>query len=204
MNEILMNMGAEKRDRIINSALMEFSKNGFKKASTNKIVVEAGISKGLLFHYFINKKGLYDHLEKFSIETVMKNITDKLNWDESDFFERVKQIVLIKIQVTAQYPYIYDFMIKTYENMTADDIFEYRENLSPGLLQKVYTYNIDYSKFKDSMDIKKVTQIIQWSLEGYGKDFYDKLQKTKEPINYEELIEDFEKLICILKEAFYK
>ena len=38
MNEILKNMDAEKRDRIINAALEEFAKNGFDKASTNNIV----------------------------------------------------------------------------------------------------------------------------------------------------------------------
>jgi AcrR family transcriptional regulator len=44
MEEILKNMGEEKRNRIINSALEEFSKNSFEKASTNNIVKKAGIS----------------------------------------------------------------------------------------------------------------------------------------------------------------
>ena len=56
MEKIFKNIDIEKRDRIINSALEEFSKNRFEKASTNNIVKNANISKGLLFHYFANKK----------------------------------------------------------------------------------------------------------------------------------------------------
>lgn len=59
--EIFKNIDEEKRGRIINSALEEFSKNSFDKASTNIIVKNAGISKGSLFHYFKNKQELYEN-----------------------------------------------------------------------------------------------------------------------------------------------
>lgn len=48
-----------KQDRIINAAMKEFALKGYKNASTNEIVKEAGISKGLLFHYFTNKKAYF-------------------------------------------------------------------------------------------------------------------------------------------------
>ena len=62
MDEILKNIDAEKRDRIINSAIDEFAMYPYEKASTNNIVKNAGISKGLLFHYFENKQELVQHL----------------------------------------------------------------------------------------------------------------------------------------------
>jgi AcrR family transcriptional regulator len=46
-----MQMEPEKRERVINAALMEF-RHGFEHTSTDAIVREAGISKGLLYHYF--------------------------------------------------------------------------------------------------------------------------------------------------------
>ncbi|ANB57099.1 bacterial regulatory s, tetR family protein [Anoxybacillus sp. B7M1] len=42
----------EKRALIIKVAIEEFVKNGYEKASTDVITRRAGISKGLLFHYF--------------------------------------------------------------------------------------------------------------------------------------------------------
>mgnify|MGYP001006429114 FL=1 len=48
----------QKRQRVIRASIEEFAK-GYEVASTNEIVRKAGISKGLLFHYFGNKKNLY-------------------------------------------------------------------------------------------------------------------------------------------------
>lgn len=47
------------RERIIGAARDEFSRVGYRSASTNRIVSAAGVSKGLLFSYFGTKKELY-------------------------------------------------------------------------------------------------------------------------------------------------
>ena len=49
----------EKQDRILNAAIKEFAQKGYDSASTNEIVKEAGISKGLLFHYFKIKSSYF-------------------------------------------------------------------------------------------------------------------------------------------------
>ena len=52
MNEKFFDLKKEKsRNRMINAALKIFAKNGYRHASTDDMVAEAGISKGLLFHY---------------------------------------------------------------------------------------------------------------------------------------------------------
>ena len=63
MNEKFFDLKKEKQDRMINAALKVFALNGYRHASTDDIVREAAISKGLLFHYFENKLGVvYMHL----------------------------------------------------------------------------------------------------------------------------------------------
>lgn len=62
MNEKFWDMKKEKQDRIMNAAIGVFATQGYGHASTDEIVKRAGISKGLLFHYFISKQGLYDFL----------------------------------------------------------------------------------------------------------------------------------------------
>ena len=59
MNEKFFDLKKEKQDRMINAALKVFALNGYRHASTDDIVREAAISKGLLFHYFENKLGVY-------------------------------------------------------------------------------------------------------------------------------------------------
>ena len=91
LQEILKNMDEVKRDRIINSAIDEFAKYPYAKASTNNIVENAGISKGLLFHYFGNKKDLYDKLSRFVFNKLSDEIKANIDWEQTDILERIKQ-----------------------------------------------------------------------------------------------------------------
>lgn len=59
MNDKFFDVKKEKQDRIINASLKMFALNGYRHASTDDMVREAAISKGLLFHYFGSKLGLY-------------------------------------------------------------------------------------------------------------------------------------------------
>lgn len=47
------------RQRILAAAMQEFSENGYESASLNTICAKHSISKGILYHYFKDKKELY-------------------------------------------------------------------------------------------------------------------------------------------------
>ena len=47
------------RDALLGAALHEFTAHGFGKASLNRILSSAGMSKGQLYHHFASKEGLY-------------------------------------------------------------------------------------------------------------------------------------------------
>src|SRR5690625_5577728 len=68
--EKFKNLDKKKQKRIINAALKEFTAKGFDQASTNRIVKEAGIGKGMLFYYFKSKKDLYLYLVDYCIEII--------------------------------------------------------------------------------------------------------------------------------------
>ena len=61
-----------KQDRIIQAGMECFGKNGYQGANTDEIAEKAGISKGLLFHYFKNKERFYLYLCKFCESCMMK------------------------------------------------------------------------------------------------------------------------------------
>ena len=62
----------ERREAIVSAAVETFGKNDYKNASTETIARRAGISKGLLFFYFKNKKELYLYLMEHLMEKVSK------------------------------------------------------------------------------------------------------------------------------------
>lgn len=77
----------EKRKwQILDTALKHFISYGFYGTSTRKIAEEAGISSGLMFHYFPNKLALYEAL----VEIGCERLTIKNGEGESPmkFFEK--------------------------------------------------------------------------------------------------------------------
>src|SRR6056297_2984871 len=204
MEEILKNMEKGKRDKIINSALEEFSKNVFQKASTNKIVQKAGISKGLLFHYFNSKRELYDKLEEYVVLLITDAIREQVDWTGSDLVERIKQITLIKFKLMNQYPYIYDFSLAMVKNGSIEALKGRYEKDFTDLMTKVYQLNIDYDLFKEGIDLQKVIRIIQWTLDKYGEEFIEKFKQTGKRIEPDQIYTDVEDYLNILKKAFYK
>ena len=93
MNDRFWELKKEKQDRMINSALKVFSQYGYKHASTDEIVRGAEISKGLLFHYFESKIGLYAFLYDYATRFVTLELTANVEKSESRYYELYKQIL---------------------------------------------------------------------------------------------------------------
>ena len=204
MEDLLVNVDKEKRDNIINSAMKEFSLNTFQKASTNIIVEEAGISKGLLFHYFGTKDKLYKYLEYFSIKIMTEEIMGQLDWEQKDIFLRLKEISMIKFKVLEQYPYLTDFSLLVFQGKTAEEIMHINPDFPLELYSQIYTHNIDYSLFKEDIDVEKAINIIKWTIEKYGDDFRRAIKDGSMEFDYKAIEKEIYEYIDILKVCFYK
>ena len=68
------NIDPARKEKILDAALSEFSKNGYDNASLNSIIREAGISKGSLYYYFEDKTDLYVTVLKKSMAEVFQEI----------------------------------------------------------------------------------------------------------------------------------
>lgn len=197
-------MDEEKKLRIINSSMEEFSKNKFDKASTNTIVKKANISKGLLYHYFDSKKKLYEYLEKFVIKTIMDEIKEKLDWNQQDIFKRIEEVAMIKFKISQRYPYIFDFSITIFENKSLEEISQISEDFSLEFYSQIYTYNIDYGLFKEEVDIPKAINIIRWTLEKYSEEIRARIIKLNTSVDYKSMEKEVYEYTKMLKKCFYK
>lgn len=205
MEDILERMEEEKRQNLINSAMKEFGSNRYEKASTNMIVKEAGISKGLLYHYFDSKEALYDYLIVFTINSIGKAIMDSVEWDDGDLINRMHRVVEIKLGILEQYPYMLDFGKIMYDLKSLEEMKKLVEKYLPEIYFKVYSHNIDYSLFKDEIDVARAAKMVQLFLDGFSEEL---LQKHKTSISStQELKDEIAELTIYLdmyKEAFYK
>lgn len=74
--KIFFNLPNEKRERILDIAVTEFSENPYDTASISKIVRESGISKGSFYNYFEDKKDLYQYLVELGTEEKLNCLSE--------------------------------------------------------------------------------------------------------------------------------
>ncbi|MEH7436126.1 TetR/AcrR family transcriptional regulator [Neobacillus drentensis] len=202
-----LNLDSEKQNRIINAAIKEFAQKGYSNASTNEIVKEAGISKGLLFHYFQNKKQLFLFLFDSCVELISDDFYKKIDLTETDFFQRIRQSVLIKMELLAQYPDLFKFVEKAYMDDAADIQAEMQKKireLNHINIGKIYE-GIDVSKFRDDIDIQKIFKIITWTFEKLSdEELYKAKLLPNYEIDYQKVQKEAEEYFEILIKCFYK
>ena len=203
INHKFFSLKPEKRERIINAALKEFAKNGYDKASTNEIVKESGISKGSLFNYFISKKELYLLLLDYVVK-VIEQMYDEVDWSETDFFKRMRQFGLVKFKTYKKFPHVFDF-INAVTNEDAAEVRPEIKSISKDLissgLERAYE-NIDFTRFRDDIDIKKSIDIINCAILGLAE------QKRNRVSSFAdvgiEVLDEFDEYFKILERCFYK
>jgi len=193
----------EKRERIINAALKEFARNGYKKASTNEIIKEAEISKGSLFNYFNSKKELYLFLLDYVVK-VIDQIYDEVDWTETDLFERMRQFGLVKFKVYKKFPQAFNFL-KAVANEDAVEVKSEIDKIGKQLiasgLERGYQ-NIDWTKFREDIDRKKIINIITWTILSFAEQQRDQVGSFEDVSM--EVLNEWDEYFEILKRCFYK
>ncbi|WP_207641209.1 TetR/AcrR family transcriptional regulator [Clostridium akagii] len=191
----------------MNSAMKEFSQKGFKNASTDVIVNNASISKGALFYYFKNKKELFLFLYDYAINIIKNEILMKFNDDEKDIFARRLQASMLKIEILNKYPEIYQFTTVAYMEDSAEvkSELEIRNREIIAIGKGFLNEGIDTSKFKEDIDINSAIDIITWTIDGFTNKQMEKIKNIPfEKINLNELLEQMNTYLEMLKKSFYK
>lgn len=201
------NLDKEKQDRIINAAIKEFAQKGYDSASTNEIVKEAGISKGLLFHYFKNKKQLFFFLFDYCYNLVADEFYKKVDLTERDFFKRIRQAVLIKMDLQTNYPDILTFIQEAFMQDSPeikDEFDKKKQELNAVNIGIIYD-GIDHSKFRDDVDVQKILKIISWTFEKMSdEELYKAKMVPGHKIDYEKVFMEAEEYFEIFIKCFYK
>ena len=72
---------------MMRASVAAFGQHSYKDASTEDIARSAGISKGLLFFYFRNKRTLYLRTVDYLMEQAVRWVVDDDFYAIDDFFE---------------------------------------------------------------------------------------------------------------------
>ncbi|MEI5907718.1 TetR/AcrR family transcriptional regulator [Bacillus spongiae] len=214
MNSAFNNLPEEKRNRIIQICIEEFAEHGYMNASTNTITSRAEISKGILFHYFKNKKSLYLYMLEYSIDILAEKVFSvfhSLQNRQMDFFESIKISVLKKMELATLYPNENKLiMMATYQLPVSikEDVLQLimkkREVLEPMSTEYIY-HSLREDMLVDGLSREKAIEMINALFEFLGVK-YGKIYKgePEELIkNQHLLMEDLNIYTKVLKYGLY-
>jgi AcrR family transcriptional regulator len=194
MNDKFWDLRKEKQDRIINASLKIFASCGYKRASTDEIVKEAGISKGLLFHYFISKQGLYTFIYEYSAQYMELEYMRCIGESECDFFVLQQQLERAKLQIMRNYPCMNQFLNSAFLEEDKDILNEVAENMDrySACLKNIYA-KADLSLFKPEVNPSQVLKVVLFTVDGLRREQFEAGRYDPDAL-YQETMEILEML----------
>lgn len=207
VHQAFLNLTPDRQEQIRTACVMEFASLGYSKASTNTMCREAGISKGLLFHYFGSKKALYLYLVDYLVEILLEEFYQGINQEREDLFERMLKWSLRRLELARKYPLYYRFNVKVFvepDAVVRTEINDIMDRLTQEGYSKLLD-NIDYSSFRPGVDISKAIEALTYVLNGIGEKY---LAKFRAEEDYQlkrgdEMLKEIGEYLEILRHGFY-
>lgn len=164
------------KQRILDSALKEFGHFGYGSASMNRLVNDAGISKGAIFKYFGTKAGLFDFIYRSSLEDVKEQLRMVRDSTSSEpFFDRLEKVIRAGLEFTHHRPLsaaIYYRVIYTGDAPHGNRILSEIQGTSKRFLKTLIEDGIKTGELRLDMDAERTAFIIQSVLDRFLQAHY--------------------------------
>ena len=176
------------RQKIVDSAIVEFGNNTYAESSLNEIVKNGNISKGIIYHYFKNKDELYlvcvaecfDHLIRFLKER---------NNTFSTFEAYISNVLATRQQFFDKYPH--------FSTIFASAVLQPPKHLIPEI-QKIkseldklnveqYKDALEHVELKDDVSLEEAVEFFLIFQESFNNYYHNQTYQ-----DYRQLIYDHE------------
>lgn len=201
------NLSEDKKQRILEVCIQEFAEKGYEKASTNTIIKDAEISKGILFHYFGNKKSLFLYIVEYCIQFLITEYRKYPLLRSGDIFDRLLESGMIKLKIYNTSPNISKVILQAFMNTPEGiraEIQDKYKQISSEFMPSIFE-DIDLSKFQNGVNPKKALEIVMLFLEAlqekYNKEYKGREQELLGDVD--KIMEEYKEYIQILKYGIY-
>lgn len=200
MNAKFFDLKKEKQDRMINAALKVFALHGYRHASTDDIVREAAISKGLLFHYFENKLGVYTFVYDYGVRYMTLELKSTVSAEETDLFELIKQAERARMHAMRGYPYMQQFLNRSMSEDVSEALLAVEEKRN--ILLETYgsiRSQMDFARLPQGIDGEKLYKMLDLTIKGLMTERFQDASFQPEML-YAEIVD----YVDMMKQIVYK
>ena len=169
MAQTFSDLPEEKQRQILDAAAEVFSKEDYKRSSTDDIAARAGISKGLLFYYFKNKPSLYLYVADHLRSLVERQLKREQLAGITDFFDMLDYGAEEKLRLFQRQPWILELALRLYYATDKEVASSLRRRFMEMLeeMWDVYFSHIDLEKFRPEVHPRQVLDQFIYLIDGY-------------------------------------
>lgn len=201
-----LNLPSRTQERIAHAALGEFAERGFDSASTNRIVECAGISKGVLFKYFRDKKALFLYVAERALDAYLTSLPDGAG---GDVFDWLREATAWKLRFVHAQPVVYRLalrMVKEPHHPVYATALATQIEAQAGVAGRLRAL-VPVERLRRGVTPDDVVQLVTWvasgladrfvplAPEGVGEDF---------DTVYASLVAEFDRLVALLRTGLFR
>lgn len=161
--ETFFNLPHEKRERIIDAALDEFSTYSFYKARVTAIADNAGIAKGSFYQYFEDKKDLYKYIMEIIVEKKLSYINKDMmaNREKYGVFQLIRETYLSGFRFAKKNPRLLPIgMMLAADRDLLQEIYGENQDQNADFFKGLLKYGKEQGEIDPSIDISLVSHMM--------------------------------------------
>ena len=191
------------RERILQGAIKEFALHGYNKASTNHMMEQVGMAKGLLFHYYSSKQKLYLACLERVLTDVQSKLDQFMQQMSEDLFKRLADLLRWKNQLVLDQPLTFRFLLGLSKlpfdvRAKANSMLAAWRNKNSQLLA-----DYDTTLWDPKVNQKDALAVVVLLFDAFDNRWMQQMDSGMS-LDQEELLQDSLRLLNVLKDGFYR
>jgi AcrR family transcriptional regulator len=180
MKKTFDNLPEEKRARIIAACVKEFGEKGYEGSALDRIVAEAGISKGGLYEYIESKEDLFLFIVGLTYDELYDYLEQRIRKDAialpQDIVKRMRIVAEIAVDFYIHHPHYIEIIVGT-NHLPDAALAEKVRSLFLGRFLRLFG-NADFSRIPFDRD--RVLELLTWLLLKTRYDFLVEFRTTED------------------------
>jgi len=192
----------ERQEAIMRASLEGFGRHDYKGARTADIARRAGMSKGLLFFYFRDKRSLYLRTLDYLTDRIIELVVDEDFYAIDDFFDLMLYAGEQKVASLSRWPWALEFAVRAFyaDHRDIRQAAAQWTNHQVDVMFDRFFKNVDFSRFRDDVDPREVLDMLIMLGDGY---LHQRLS-SREPIDLDALMDAYRRWCEILRGWAYR